>query len=200
MSWMTRCRNVFRRAQLNDELDEELASHIEEATERGRSPEEARRAFGAPLRYREQMRDIRLLPWLGAFASDVVFGWRQLNKHRAASAVAILSLALAIGAATAAFRLVDAVLLRTLPVAEPERLFFLVTTFVDSDNQPDYRDILQTFIWQDYDLAPRFPKLIKFLDFWSHNLDGPLASVRVAHTGIISPVEMRYVGSEWRLH
>jgi uncharacterized protein Usg len=65
---------------------------------------------------------------------------------------------------------------------------------------PDYRDILQTFIWQDYDLAPRFPKLIKFLDFWSHNLDGPLASVRVAHTGIIRPVEMHYVGSEWRLH
>ncbi len=65
---------------------------------------------------------------------------------------------------------------------------------------PDYRDILQTFIWQDYDLAPRFPKLIKFLDFWSRNLDGPLASVRVAHTGIMGPAEMRYVGTEWRLH
>jgi uncharacterized protein Usg len=65
---------------------------------------------------------------------------------------------------------------------------------------PDFRDILQIYIWQDYDLAPRFPKLIKFLDFWSHNLDGPLASVRVAHTGIIRPVEMHYVGSEWRLH
>ncbi|MGQ0485465.1 MAG: usg protein [Hyphomicrobiales bacterium] len=65
---------------------------------------------------------------------------------------------------------------------------------------PDYREILQTFIWQDYDLAPKFPKLIKFLDFWSHNLDGPLASVRVAHAGIIRPVEMHYVGSEWQLH
>ncbi len=65
---------------------------------------------------------------------------------------------------------------------------------------PDYRDILQTFIWQDYDLAPKFPKLIKFLDFWSHNLDGPLASVRVAHAGIVGPVELRHVGYEWRLH
>ena len=37
---------------------------------------------------------------------------------------------------------------------------------------PDYRSILQTYIWQDYDLAPKFPKLIKFLDFWSHNLTG----------------------------
>ena len=56
------------------------------------------------------------------------------------------------------------------------------------------------FVWQDYDLAPRFPKLIKFLDFWRRHLEGPLASVRVAHKGIIGAHEMRYVGSEWRLH
>ena len=65
---------------------------------------------------------------------------------------------------------------------------------------PDYHDILQTFIWQDYDLAPKFPRLIKFLDFWTHNLDGPLASIRVAHASIVRPAEMRYVGQEWRLH
>lgn len=65
---------------------------------------------------------------------------------------------------------------------------------------PDYRSVLQTFIWQDYDLAPQFPRLIQFLDFWSHNLEGPLASVRVAHAGIVAPVELRYVGSEWKLH
>jgi uncharacterized protein Usg len=65
---------------------------------------------------------------------------------------------------------------------------------------PDHRDILQTFVWQDYDLAPRFPRLIKFLDFWTHNLEGPLASVRVAYKGIIGAAEMRYVGTEWRLH
>ena len=65
---------------------------------------------------------------------------------------------------------------------------------------PDFRDILQTYIWQDYDLAPRFPKLVKFLDFWSHNLDGPLASVRVAYAGRVMPVRMRHVDFEWRLH
>ena len=54
--------------------------------------------------------------------------------------------------------------------------------------------------WQDYDQAPRFPRLIKFLDFWSHNLDGPLASVRVAHAGIVGPLELRHIGHEWRLH
>ena len=65
---------------------------------------------------------------------------------------------------------------------------------------PDYRDILQTYVWQEYDMAPRFPRLIKFLDFWSHNLEGPLASVRVAHAGIVGPVELRHIGYEWRLH
>ena len=65
---------------------------------------------------------------------------------------------------------------------------------------PDFHDILQTFVWQEYDLAPQFPRLIKFLDFWTHNLDGPLASVRVAHSGIIGAAEMRYIGEEWQLH
>lgn len=65
---------------------------------------------------------------------------------------------------------------------------------------PDHRDLLQTYIWQDYDLAPRFPRLIRFLDFWSRNLDGPLASVRVAHQTIVGPAELRLVGEEWRLH
>ena len=65
---------------------------------------------------------------------------------------------------------------------------------------PDFRDILQTFIWQDYDIAPKFPRLTKFLDFWSRNLDGPLASVRVAHMGIVGARELRHVNHEWRLH
>jgi uncharacterized protein Usg len=65
---------------------------------------------------------------------------------------------------------------------------------------PDYRDLLQTFIWQDYDIAPRFPKLIKFLNFWTSNLDGPLARVRVAHRALIGAAEMRLIAQEWRLH
>lgn len=140
MSWLTRHGNIFQRRRLNAELEEELASHIEEAVERGRSADEVRRAFGGTLRYREQSLDIKLLPWLDALVSDIVFGWRQLNKHRIASAAAILSLALAIGATTAGFRLVDAVLLRTLPVREPEQLFFLATTYTDHDGHADYGD------------------------------------------------------------
>lgn len=65
---------------------------------------------------------------------------------------------------------------------------------------PDHRSILQTFVWQDYDLAPKFPRLKEFLDFWERNLDGPLHSVRVAHASIIKPSEFRTVDAEWRLH
>ena len=88
MLWLRRFTNLFRRGRLNDEIAEELASHLEEAMESGRTPQEARRAFGAPLQHREHSRDVQLLSWLDALASDVVFGWRQLNKHRAVSAAA----------------------------------------------------------------------------------------------------------------
>jgi putative ABC transport system permease protein len=86
-------------------------------------PAEARRAFGSALQRREESRDIRLVPWLDSLRADAVFGWRQLMKRKAASAAAILSLALAIGSCTSAFRLIDALLLRPLPVANPERLY-----------------------------------------------------------------------------
>jgi len=65
---------------------------------------------------------------------------------------------------------------------------------------PDHRDLLQAFIWQDYDIAPRFPKLIGFLEFWTKNLDGPLASVRVAHRALVGAAEMRLIAREWRLN
>ena len=67
-------------------------------------------------------------------------------------------------------------------------------------HMPDHRHLLQSFIWQEYDQAPRFPRLIKFLDFWAHNLDGPLSSVRVAHNAIIGPAEFRLVDAEWQLN
>ncbi len=65
---------------------------------------------------------------------------------------------------------------------------------------PDARDLLQTYVWQDYDMAPRFPVLRRFLDFWTRELDGPIHSVRLAHARLIRPAELRYVGSELVLH
>ncbi len=65
---------------------------------------------------------------------------------------------------------------------------------------PDYRDILQTYIWQDYDLAPRFPKLKAFLDFWTAKLEGPLYKVTVAHAKLIRPAELRLLDAEFKVH
>src|SRR5450432_1013910 len=123
MPLWSRIANVLRGDGLSREIDEELESHIEEAVRQGRDPAEARRAFGSALRRREESRDIRLIPWLDSLRADAVFGWRQLMKKKATSGAAILSLALAIGACTSAFRLIDALLLRPLPVAAPERLY-----------------------------------------------------------------------------
>ncbi len=58
-------------------------------------------------------------------------------------------------------------------------------------HMPDYPAFLQTYVWQDLDLAPRFPKLEKFLAFWESNLDGKLHSVRVADKKIISPSDFQ---------
>jgi uncharacterized protein Usg len=65
---------------------------------------------------------------------------------------------------------------------------------------PDYREILQTYVWQDYDLCPNFPVLNKFLDFWLEKIEGPLHSVTVAHAKLIKPAEIRAVDGEFRLH
>ncbi len=65
---------------------------------------------------------------------------------------------------------------------------------------PDFPDVLQTYIWQDLDLAPRYPVLRRFLDFWAENLDGPLFNVRVAGAELVKPAEIRHVGHEFLLH
>ncbi len=130
----SRVVNVFRGDRVLDEIDEEMAAHVEEAIEQGRDPEDARRAFGSPLRRREESRDIRMLPWLDALRADAVFGWRQLTRHGVTSAMAVLSLGLGIGACTTAFRLIDALLLRPLPVAEPGQLYVLSRHDTDPGN------------------------------------------------------------------
>ena len=65
---------------------------------------------------------------------------------------------------------------------------------------PDHPAMLQTFVWQHYDLAPNFPELQRFLDFWRREIEGPLHSVTVAHQRLVSPAECRMVAAEYRLH
>ena len=123
MSMWRRVTNLFRIKQVNNEIEEELQSHFDEALAQGRDPDEARRAFGSPLRHREASRDARLITWLDALRADAIFGLRQLRKNKITSLAAVLSLALAIGSCMAAFRLIDAVLLRPLPVANADHLY-----------------------------------------------------------------------------
>jgi uncharacterized protein Usg len=65
---------------------------------------------------------------------------------------------------------------------------------------PDHPGLLQSYLWQELDLAPRFPELHRFLDFWTRNLDGPLHLIRVAHSELIKPAEFRYQDHELHLH
>jgi predicted permease len=131
--------NVFRERRVRREWDEELRFHIEARTEdlvrdglpRDAAAAEAARRLGPTLAARDASRDVRLLPWLDALLRDVRFGVRMLRKHAIVSTAAIVSLSLAIGACTAAFTLVDALILRPLPVDRPDQLFMLVSEYQD---------------------------------------------------------------------
>ncbi|MCW5729828.1 MAG: usg protein [Alphaproteobacteria bacterium] len=65
---------------------------------------------------------------------------------------------------------------------------------------PDHPRFLQSYIWQDLDLQPDFPVLRRFLNFWERSLEGKLHSVRVTSCQVISPGELRHVGSEFRVN
>ena len=65
---------------------------------------------------------------------------------------------------------------------------------------PDHGHVLQTFIWQDLDIAPKYPVLSRFLSFWHRNLDGKLHRVRIASAGLIQPAEFRFSDALFQVH
>ena len=83
---------------------------------------------------------------------------------------------------------------------EKQLLGYRLTTAEIIYRMPDYLDILQSYIWQEYDVAPKFPELRSFLDFWERNLDGPIHQVRVASKQLVTPAELRLVDGEFRLN
>jgi putative ABC transport system permease protein len=133
MSWWSRLTNVARAGTVDDELDAELQFHREErirelmndGMSRDAATAAVERRFGNPLRWREQSRDIKLLPWLDSLVRDVRHGARMLRKNATVTTAAVLSLSLALGACVAAFSLVDALILRQLPVRQPGQLIYL---------------------------------------------------------------------------
>ena len=140
MPLWTKIKNVFRRDQLTAELEEELQSHIYEAAARGRDANDARRAFGNITNTREASLDLKLAAWLDNLRSDLTFASRQLWKNKAASTAAIVSLALAVGACTSSFRLIDALLFRPLPVANVDLLHVVTMSYTNAEGKQDYGD------------------------------------------------------------
>jgi uncharacterized protein Usg len=65
---------------------------------------------------------------------------------------------------------------------------------------PDHPSLLQTFVWQEYDVHPRFPRLKGFLDFWTRNIEGKLYRITVAHRKLITPAEVKLIGGDYRLN
>ena len=77
---------------------------------------------------------------------------------------------------------------------------YRLTTAEITYRRPDRPVLLQTYVWQDFDLAPRYPVLAKFLDFWTSNLDGKIHSIRLASVGVISAGELKQVGHSFIFH
>jgi len=136
MSLWSRISNAVQGERLNREIDEELQSHVEEAIASGRDPREAHHAFGSTLRAREASHSVRVAGWLESLLADVRFGWRQLCRNKVTSVAAVLSLALGIGSCVAAFRLIDALLWRPLPISNSGDLYVLSHKETGFDGKP----------------------------------------------------------------
>jgi predicted permease len=145
MAWFTRLRNVFWSNRVSDEIDREMAFHLAERADDlvagGMSPDaarrEARRRFGNYALQKEDTRDHDLLGWLETTGADVRYAMRACRRAPGFAGVAILSLALGIGANTAIFTLINVAMLKSLPVSRPEDL---VRVTLNLQREPSKRD------------------------------------------------------------
>ncbi len=154
-----RLRALFRKAEMERELDDELRFHLEKETQqnlaRGMSPDEARlaalRSFGGVDQVKEKSRDVRGVRFIEELLQDIRYSLRVLLRKPAFTLTVIITLTLGIGANTAIFSVVNAVLLRELPLKSPDEVMWIWSTRTDRDKAPftlpdflDYRDQNQT--------------------------------------------------------
>jgi len=185
-------RALFRKEQLDQEMDEEMRAHIELRTqaniEAGMNPDEARyaalRGFGGMEQVKEVCRDLRGVGWIETFWQDVRFGLRMLRKNPSFTTVAVLTVALGIGATTAIFSVVNGVLLRPMQFKDVDRLVMIWETDKETPQELRYVSLLKFLDWQKQ--SKTFERLAFFgSGSKSISTDGPEAAELVG--AIISP-------------
>ena len=170
---LSRCTAFFTPGKLDRDLDEEFGGHIdlaiEENLKRGMTRQQARTAalkeFGSMTQTKEHYRRQRSLPWLEVFLQDIRYALRQLGRSPGFTLTAIVTLALGIGANTAIFTLVEGILLRSLPVADPARLYRIgdktdCCYFQSFQNDDGDFDLFSYDLYQQFrQSAPEFEQL-----------------------------------------
>jgi putative ABC transport system permease protein len=182
MTWLwtltSRFFALFRKRQLDEELEEELQFHLEKEVEenirRGMTPEAARdaarRSFGGVEQAKEAYRDTRGLPGVDSLWQDVRFGVRMLAKSPGLTAVAVLSLALGIGANTTMFSVINSIVFRPPPYKDPDRIVMVSESRLDRPEEgwmvsaPTFRD------WKEH--ARVFEQLSALRWWWTATLTG----------------------------
>jgi putative ABC transport system permease protein len=188
-----RLRSLFRRREADHELDEELRYHVECKTEeniaKGMTPQEARRAvlleMGGVERRKEECRDTRRVNWIQDLLQDVRYGLRMLRKSPGFTAVAVVTLALGIGATSAVFSAVDRILFRSLPYPQDDRLvsfglkvpitaneFMLAMDYIEWRSAPSPFAQMASMVpgERNFDLTERNPIRVTFAEVDSHFL------------------------------
>jgi predicted permease len=202
MDWLrtllSRCIAVFAEKKLDEELNEELGSHIEFAIQenlrQGMSDEDARRTalrqFGGLTQVKESYRLRRGLPFLDTLGLDLRFAARQMMRAPGFAAVAILTLALGIGANTAVFTLTHALLLRTLPVRDPGELvrlsMDLSATESDGHNAPLNLPIIEAMRKQSHTLHDIFAWCVYDFPFKDGSVNGGIHGAIVSGNAFAS--------------
>jgi putative ABC transport system permease protein len=174
MPWYRRWRNVFREDALSTELDAELAYHLAETIDRlieAGMPESealiaARRQLGNYTIQKERTRDMNVATWLDELRADLLYGIRQLKQSPGFMAVAVLSLALGIGANTAIFQLVNAIRLKLLPVKDPGQLV-VVDWNKDSARAGEWSTRSANFTYTQWEVLQAQQKALSGMIAWS---------------------------------